>query len=453
MFVRDEGFGIGAGRPVPAAAWCVPLCRARGAAPTVACRLGMGDVKDNPSNANDELVAAIYAAAAELVPPSRPLELLAELTRSDKVFSAHFDADQGRGGILASFNVEPNFIESYNEIYASQNPWLARASYFQAEGLVWRSVEILDNARLRETEFYKLFCYGQGIGTTAHLVVRVRGPDIFHAMLTRRGTNAEEYDDAALAICRLYAHHARRAMDISQAAANWRFMEEGFSAAADEIATGVAIVQAPATVLHMNRTFSALLAGARAAPVPPVRPAAFSRTIGRRPIEARLPRPLLEALAASPVPTSCLVHPEGEDSGRPVPVLIRPIRLRAGSGGASPSGFVLLCRSSTSEIELDEGALRSAYALTAAEARVCGALVGGENVHVLSAHLGISPQTARTHLKRIYDKTETMRQPELLRLLLAFSHRKTPKPAPARPGLAASEILPRQAPKGLFQSD
>jgi len=454
LFVRDGVLGIGAGIPVPTVAQRDPRWTAREGHRRDALTKWVRDVKGNLSTANDELVAAIYAAAAESVPPSRPLEILAELTRSDKAFYAHYDFLQQQGAVLASFNVEPHNIDSYRDIYASQNPWLARASYFQAEGLVWRGSDIVDLPRLRETEFYKLFLYGQVIENTAHLVIRVRGADLLHVMLTRR-RDAEDYDEGAIEICRLYAFHARRALEISDTAVNWRFMEEGFSAAADEVATGVALVQAPATVLHMNRTFSALLNGGSASQPSPFKPGMPPRLPGRRPMQARLPRPLIDALAARPVPTFCLVDPVDHEDERPIPVLIRPVQLQGSADGRAPNGFLLICRSSKSEIEVDEGALRTAYALTAAEARVCAALVGGENVHVLSEHLGISPQTARTHLKRIYDKTETTRQPELLRLLFAFSHRKLPKPAPTvladRSGLVKSAAFPWLSGKSLSQ--
>ncbi len=371
------------------------------------------------------MIAALYAAAAELTPPSRPLELLADLTRSDKAFAAWFNLEQRRGAILATFNVEPHFIETYAELYSSQNPWLARASYFQAEGLVWRGSEIVDPARLKETEFYKLFLYGQAIGTTLHLVVRVRGPEVFHVMLTRRA-GADEFDAAAIEMCRLYASHARQAFDIADAGATRRFVQGGVDRAIDDICVGVAIVEPPATVLHMNPTFATLLSAVQT----PAKPAAsaihgFSRFAKAQ--DARLPRALVDVLSANPVPSFCNISTG--DETRPLSVGIRPLRVPGGRAGGSRAGFVLLARAAECAYDMDEAPLRAAYQLTAAEARICSGLISGDNVHTLSGRLGISPQTARTHLKRIYDKTGTTRQAELLRLLMTFAYRK----APARP--------------------
>ena len=392
------------------------------------------------SKLEHEMIAALYASAAELVPPSRPLELLVELTRSDKAFLAWFDLEKKRGGILATFNVEPHFIETYNELYAAQNPWLARESYFQAEGLVWRGAEIVEPARLRETEFYKLFLYGQAIGPTLHLVVRVREPVVFHVMLTRR-SNSEDYDSAAVELCRHYAAHARRAFDVSDAGATRRFVLQAADAAIDELAAGVAIVEAPSTVLHSNATFEALLSAVQA-PLKPQTPAVqrFLR-LSKPNREVRLPKPLIDALSANPVPGFCNISTGLET--RPLTVGIRPLRLSGPGGGDSRQGYVLIARAAETAFEVDEAPLRAAYQLTAAEARICSALISGDNVYVLSERLGISPQTARTHLKRIYDKTGTTRQAELLRLLMTFAYRRPPvrgTDAP-RPGTAASNVL------------
>lgn len=408
------------------------------------------------TNVHDELIAALYAAATEMLPASRPLELLAELTRSDKVLAAHFNFDQRRGAITASHNVEPHFIETYEELYSSQNPWLARASYFQAEGLVWRGNEIIETARLKETEFFKLFLYGQGIERTAHIVVRVRGPEVFHVILTRR-PNAEDYDDAAIEICRLYARHARQAIEIANAGATRRFVQDGFGIAIDEMAAGVALVEPPSTILHMNQTFAAFIGSLNGSSLGSqlARPPGLSQFPGSRPAEARLPRPLAEALAANPVPSYCTIQTGVDEGTRPISVGIRPIRMRGGPGGISRSGFILVYRGSDVGLEIEEAPLRAAYFLTAAEARICAGLVSGENVHVLSERLGISPQTARTHLKRIYDKTSTTRQSELLRVLMTFAYRRKPAAVPAAEHrlLVAPTVLPLRHDRGLLHKE
>jgi DNA-binding CsgD family transcriptional regulator len=57
------------------------------------------------------------------------------------------------------------------------------------------------------------------------------------------------------------------------------------------------------------------------------------------------------------------------------------------------------------------------YELTAAECRLSELLMQGETLVRAADHLGISHNTARTHLQRIYEKTGTCHQGDLIRLL------------------------------------
>jgi DNA-binding CsgD family transcriptional regulator len=58
--------------------------------------------------------------------------------------------------------------------------------------------------------------------------------------------------------------------------------------------------------------------------------------------------------------------------------------------------------------------LRSHFGLTPAEARLALHLVAGETLRSAEVKLSISYETARTHLKNIFDKTGTCRQAELV---------------------------------------
>jgi len=68
---------------------------------------------------------------------------------------------------------------------------------------------------------------------------------------------------------------------------------------------------------------------------------------------------------------------------------------------------------------VDERALISLYGLTRGEATLAAKLVQGKSIEEAATELYISEHTARTHLKRIFMKTDTHRQPELVvRMLL-----------------------------------
>jgi DNA-binding CsgD family transcriptional regulator len=63
--------------------------------------------------------------------------------------------------------------------------------------------------------------------------------------------------------------------------------------------------------------------------------------------------------------------------------------------------------------------LQSAFGLTEAEARLATLLADGIELRVAAEILGITYGSARTRLAEIFQKTETKRQGELIRLLLS----------------------------------
>lgn len=68
---------------------------------------------------------------------------------------------------------------------------------------------------------------------------------------------------------------------------------------------------------------------------------------------------------------------------------------------------------------VDERALSSLYGLTRGEAVLAARLAQGKSIEEAAGELFISAHTARTHLKRIFMKTDTHRQSELVvRMLL-----------------------------------
>jgi DNA-binding CsgD family transcriptional regulator len=62
--------------------------------------------------------------------------------------------------------------------------------------------------------------------------------------------------------------------------------------------------------------------------------------------------------------------------------------------------------------------LRSHFGLTPAEARLALHLVTGGTLRSAAADFSISYETARTHLKNIFNKTKTCRQTQLVIVIL-----------------------------------
>ncbi|SDO50330.1 DNA-binding transcriptional regulator, CsgD family [Aureimonas jatrophae] len=73
-----------------------------------------------------------------------------------------------------------------------------------------------------------------------------------------------------------------------------------------------------------------------------------------------------------------------------------------------------------SEVELPTVEdMRTAWGMTPAESRLAVLMLKPMSLQDASRHLGISIETARTHLKALFAKTQTNRQAELVIRLLA----------------------------------
>ena len=67
--------------------------------------------------------------------------------------------------------------------------------------------------------------------------------------------------------------------------------------------------------------------------------------------------------------------------------------------------------------------IRRAYRLTPTELRVLLAIVDSGRVSEVAATLGIAISTVKTHLGRLFSKTGTSRQADLVKLVAGFSYR------------------------------
>ncbi len=110
----------------------------------------------------------------------------------------------------------------------------------------------------------------------------------------------------------------------------------------------------------------------------------------------------------------CLLkRPSGR---RPLQLLASPLSEKPGFGR---DRLTLVFISDPEEpVNVRESILRELFELTPAEAAVASRLATGESVEQICEGLSITANTCRTHLKRIYAKTETSRQGELVNLIL-----------------------------------
>jgi DNA-binding CsgD family transcriptional regulator len=103
---------------------------------------------------------------------------------------------------------------------------------------------------------------------------------------------------------------------------------------------------------------------------------------------------------------------------RPFGVVVSPVGRDAFDANAGRPSAAVFITDPERKPESIDAALTRIYKLTPAEARLAQLLREGETLVQAAERLGVSHNTARTHLRAIYQKTGTSHQGDLVRVLL-----------------------------------
>jgi DNA-binding CsgD family transcriptional regulator len=179
------------------------------------------------------------------------------------------------------------------------------------------------------------------------------------------------------------------------------------------LAAGVFVVAGDGSILHMNRFAVALIEASEV----------LSCVRGRlvpldRDAATQLARALARLTDAAPVGEGDIALALPRRGGRGLVATL--MRLPGGlSGEAGPvSAVTMIVQDPARAPRLPTEAFASLYCLTQAEIKVAMALIPSGTPQAAAAKLGISCNTVKTHLQRIFEKTATSRQTDLVALML-----------------------------------
>ncbi len=147
-----------------------------------------------------------------------------------------------------------------------------------------------------------------------------------------------------------------------------------------------------------------------------VRTGARNQFVIANPVVHAMVQDALARLSARAAPSVQSIPLAGED-GVPARIIhVVPVRRAARDIFVRGMAVLIVSPVGASGI-LGVGILAGLFDLTGAEARVAREIAGGATPEETAIRLGISIETVRTHLKRIFAKTGTHRQADLVRLL------------------------------------
>jgi len=362
----------------------------------------------------DELVKLTYEAATDRSRWNDFLRLFGEVVHAPSAVFLIHDKTRQKANASAVRGVDPGWVKSYQEYFVTINPWLEGRPF--RRGFVAVGEQILNDRELVRTEFYNDFLRPQDWFHSCGVLIAQ--DQLTESEITAvRSRRAGGFTSDELALFEYLAPHLQYAVRIHNRIAGLESGLNAATAALDRFPTGIVAVDSDAKVILTNRAADAILQRADGL---------LSRD-GLRAASRQETAKLRNAIAAVCMQRdSGILKPETviriyRPSGlKPLEVLVCPLPSQSSlrKGGAAAALFITDPEEGAT---LDSRALHQLFGLTPAEIRLCIALVKGKSVEEYALEAGISSNTARTHVKRIYAKTGVRRQSELVRLLLTSS--------------------------------
>jgi DNA-binding CsgD family transcriptional regulator len=324
---------------------------------------------------------------------------------------------RSRGGIQIALGADPELYRWYREFGHAIDPWaLASRLGDYPSGCIVVGASLVDHARFKRTEFYA--AAGRRYEVSRSLIgVLETSPYQTAALTVNRGDRAEEFEARDARTMAIVVPHIRRALAIQQKLAGAAGQRLHILDAMDRLGFGVVLVDFRGRPVFVNR-YAARVLEARdglaieSGSIVASAPAAASR----------LRRALGSAIAVTR--GDALTLREGEfliprSAGRrPLHASVSPAaRHGLGSGPAAGAAALLfLLDPERRPLPLDDR-LRELFSLTAAEARVAGALAAGRRVADISDEFGVSRETVRSQVKQVLDKAGARSQSDFIRLV------------------------------------
>lgn len=299
----------------------------------------------------------------------------------------------------------------YFEHYAGIHP-LATRGFNAPVGSVLTDRMLMPRAEFERTEFYADWARPLEFDEMLH--VRLEGSEqTVSGMGITRSSRAGEFDAADFELVRRLAPHVRRAIATYQQLSEALTSQQATTEALDQMRRGVLGLDSTGRIVFANRVARSLLTAGDALRVE------NGALVAIRPNRTALQRMIGLTVVGGLSGPLALARPHGR-----LPLVLEAVQLNSAAARLDicPRPALLLLIDDPEDDRVPAASsLREFYGLTATEAAVAIHAARGGGMGAVALALNIAPSTARSHLKRVFHKTETHRQAELAWLLARLS--------------------------------
>jgi DNA-binding CsgD family transcriptional regulator/PAS domain-containing protein len=363
-----------------------------------------------PGEQIEKILDLIYDAAAENVLWRDVLTAIADLTNSQGgiLFGQSVTAQQ------VYFDFNGRLDEECNRAYQArhmQNPWSEYMEH-QPVGRLVLSDEAIELSKLRTTGFYDEVLRPQNITHNGMMALAARR-DFRAAFNLCRSASQGQFEPHEQRLLERLSPHMLRSVALGFRIDAYLVMQRAAFNLLDQLADGIIILDRNACPLYANAAARRLEADGALRLRRPITLTSIAHS-------QRLSDLLRDALSGA---AGGAMSFSRDVTGQLLTVLVSSIRSkdlgRLSDAGFKSAAVLLFIIDPANRRSIPLQRLIDAYGLTQAEARVALAASSGNTIAESARLLKLSPNTIKTHLRRVFAKTDTSRQAELAALLAA----------------------------------
>lgn len=384
-----------------------------------------------------QIIDRIYAAALDASAWPELIESLRTLydCRATGLYAA--DMERGKVSIFGMKGIDAGQIRSYVDHHLLDNPWTT-VPELQRQGAIRTERSLDDHYRQpgyyrRSTLFNEWMKPQDFIHTIGTNLIVERGTQIKFFMY--RPDKAGFFSGGEIADFTRLSSHLRNALAVAR---RLDLAEARLDAAMhliDHLQLGVVFLDGRGRLTHANRYARHLFENGSGLRVQDGAVCACRSADSRR-LDHGIAA-ALEVYHGTGVDTPAMVNVARPGGRRPLRVIPTPLPRRAeGPWFEARLAVALIVCDPEAEPAVPCEWLQQCYGLTPREARLTQCLSQGMALREAAEINGVTYETARWHLKNIFQKTGTVRQSELIRLLLseqALTAGQGPRPLPQLP--------------------
>lgn len=373
----------------------------------------MHEQQAQPVEQVSRVIESIYGCALDPRQWTTTLPAIIALTNSAAaVLSVH---SEGRAECIFHHGYEP-FLPPDDRRFPILHPTSSWQALCAGE-TVTQGVLLVDDLKFLNSRFYKEWCLPRGL-RHALGVVAGSGSRVI-VLIANRLKTQPCYGDGDSSLFRSLIPHVCQALKIAEAIGLRTMRSEAFKATLDTLSVGVYLHDRQGRLVYMNHAAKCQIKAGSVLRIANNRLSSASAEA-----QDALDRAIATACSdsASQCPAS-IALPLQKDGAAGLIATVVALNRRQCQTLATPSVAACAVFVQDSRIAplVPAEALARLFSLTLAEVDVLLALADGRSLQGAADVLGIAHSTAKSHLLKIFQKTGTSRQADLVRLVMGSS--------------------------------